>query len=86
MIIGRRIYYLKSTGAFICDTGEREGNVEETTVAADFRNLSALKGRLSSNTPYIELEPGQYAEEFATKRLSHIEDGRLIFVAREDEA
>lgn len=85
MSIGRRIYYSKSTGEFICDTGEREGNVKETTVSADFKSLSALRGRLSSNTPHIELKPGEYAAEFATKRLSHIEDGRLIFVDREDE-
>jgi hypothetical protein len=65
MQIGRRIYYEKSTGNVILDTEERSGNVQETTVDDDFENYIVLAQRVRETVGYIELEYGQYAEDFA---------------------
>jgi hypothetical protein len=65
MQIGRRIYYEKSTGNVILDTEERSGNVRETTVDEDFENYVVLAQRVRETVGYIELEYGQYAEDFA---------------------
>jgi len=65
MQIGRRIYYEKSTGNVILDTGERSGNVRETTVDEDFENYVVLAQRVRETVGYIELEYGQYADDFA---------------------
>jgi hypothetical protein len=64
MQIGRRIYYEKSTGNVILDTEERSGNVRETTVDEDFENYVVLAQRVRETVGYIELEYGQYAEDF----------------------
>ncbi len=66
MNIGRRIYYDQTTGNVILDTGERSGSVIETTVDQDFEIYKALKERIRETVGIIELEYGQYAEDFAT--------------------
>lgn len=64
MKIGRRIYYDKQTGNVILDTGEREGHVVPTTVEQDIETFKALKERVRDTFDYIELEFGQYAQDF----------------------
>lgn len=63
--IGRRIYFDKQTGNVIVDTGERSGAVIETTVEQDFETYRALAERVPETVDYIQLEYGQYAQDFA---------------------
>ncbi|MBU5441198.1 hypothetical protein [Paenibacillus sp. MSJ-34] len=65
MKIGRRIYFDKSTGNVIVDTGERSGHVVETTNEHDFEVYTALTERNRETVGVLELEYGQYAEDFA---------------------
>lgn len=62
--IGRRIYYDKATGNVIIDTGERAGNVVETTVQQDFLTYSALSERIPETVGMIQLEYGQFVQDF----------------------
>lgn len=65
MEIGRRIYYDKEAGNPIVDTGERKGYVKNTTVEQDIKAYKALTERNRDTFDYIELEYGQYAQDFA---------------------
>ncbi|GCD83657.1 hypothetical protein PTHTG4_27210 [Parageobacillus thermoglucosidasius] len=63
--IGRKIYYDKATGNVIVDTGEMIGYVQETTIDQDFETYQALKERVRDTVGVIQLEFGQYAQDFA---------------------
>ena len=63
--IGRKIYYDKVTGNVILDTGEMVGFVTPTTIDEDFETYKALKERVRDTVGVIQLEYGQYAEDFA---------------------
>jgi len=65
MQIGRRIYYDKQTGNVILDTGERQGAVVPTTIEQDFATYAALAQRVPETVGVLELEFGQYAQDFA---------------------
>lgn len=65
MQIGRRIYYDNATGNILIDTGERQGSVRPTTVEQDITVYTALSERNRDTFDYIELEFGQYAQDFA---------------------
>lgn len=65
MKIGRRIYYDVATGNVIVDTGERQGFVKPTTVEQDIQTYQALSERNPETFDYIELEYGQYTQDFA---------------------
>lgn len=66
MNIGRRIYFKKSTGEVVLDTGERRGDVVETTIEQDFNTYSALADQATETIGYLEFEYGQHAQEFAS--------------------
>ncbi|REK68009.1 MAG: hypothetical protein C6P35_03300 [Cohnella sp.] len=66
MDIGRRIYYDRTTGNIILDTGERSGDVVETTVEQDFAAYKSLAERVPETVGMLQLEYGQYAQDFAT--------------------
>ena len=66
MYIGRKIYYEKLTGNVIVDTGERCGNVVETTTEQDFAMYTSLQRYVPEQVGMIQLEYGQYREEFMT--------------------
>lgn len=63
--VGRKIYYDKLTGNIILDTGEMMGVVIETTIEQDFETYQVLKERVRDKVGVIQLEYGQYAEDFA---------------------
>lgn len=63
--IGRKIYYEKSTGNVIVNTGERMGDVVETTTEQDFLSYQALKERVPETIGVIQLAYGQYAQDFS---------------------
>lgn len=66
MEVGRRLYFDIATGGVIVDTGERSGSVVETTVEYDIAVYKALSERNRETLDVIQLEYGQYAEDFAT--------------------
>lgn len=65
MQIGRKIYYDILTGNVILDTGERQGFVRKTTFEEDVQTYKTLSERNRETFDYIELEYGQYAQDFA---------------------
>lgn len=65
MEIGRKIYYEKDTGNVIVDAGEKQGYVKETTVEQDIESYKILSELNRDSFDYIELEYGQYAQDFA---------------------
>lgn len=73
MEIGRRIYYDKVTGNIIQDTGERAGDVIETTVEQDFAAYAALAERVPDSVGSIQLDYGQYTQDFTEGRLDRID-------------
>lgn len=81
MQIGRRIYFEKSTGSIIWDTGERSGQVKETTIEDDFLSYSKLIGINPDITGVTQLNYRQHAEEFATCTSYRVspETGEIIF-------
>jgi hypothetical protein len=66
MQIGRKIYYELATGNVIQDMGEREGSVIETTQEQDFAAYVSLAERVPATVRFIQLEFGQFAQDFAT--------------------
>lgn len=60
--MGRKIYFNKLTGNILLDTGERMGNVRETTLDEDMNTYSILQ---QSNFDYIQLPYGYKSEEFS---------------------
>lgn len=69
MQIGRKIYYELATGNVILDTGERQGPdgcVVETTEDQDFQLYSALTPYNKSAVGVMQLNYGDYAQNFAT--------------------
>ena len=65
MKIGRKIYYEKLTGNVLVDTGERQGSVVPKTIAQDIQTFTALSERNRESFDCVELEYGQYAQDFA---------------------
>lgn len=65
MEIGRRIYYQIETGIVILDTGERSGDVVETTIEQDFQSYTVLAERVPETVGILELDYGQYNRDFS---------------------
>ncbi|MGG3448616.1 hypothetical protein ABER98_01645 [Domibacillus aminovorans] len=63
--LGSRIYFDKVTGEVIQKTYERIGKVAETTVERDIEVFKSLSSRNRETFDFIQLEYGQYKEDFA---------------------
>jgi hypothetical protein len=63
--IGRKIYYDVSTGTVLCDTGERQGAVVETTQSDDFSVYPQLTEVDPATIGVIQMAYGERADEFA---------------------
>lgn len=65
---GRRIYYLVFDGSIILDTGEYSGwgYERKPSVDEDFANYEELSNYQQSEIGHIDLEFGQFSEEFVT--------------------
>lgn len=61
--IGRRIYYDLATGGIILDKGETMNGVN-TTIEQDIDTFKVLNERVRETYDYIELEYGQYNQDF----------------------
>lgn len=64
MKIGRKIYYLLVSGTVLCETGEREGEVRETTIEEDFTIYPELQGHNLEDVGYIELNFKHDSDKF----------------------
>jgi hypothetical protein len=62
---GRRIYYDKSTGLILVDTGEFSTIAPRNTIDEDIQNYTVLSERNRDSFDVLELEFGQYAADFA---------------------
>ncbi|WP_222124437.1 phage tail protein [Paenibacillus xylanexedens] len=65
MNLGCKIYYDKSTGNVIVNTGERSGYVVETTWEQDFASYLVLSDRVQETVGMIQLEYGECAADYA---------------------
>lgn len=72
MQIGKRIFYELATGNIIVDTGERQGAVVPTTVEQDIMTFKVLSIRNRDTFDTLELEYGQYAQDFAESNGYHV--------------
>jgi len=64
MQIGRRIYFDVLTGNIVLDTGERQGSVIPRTIEQNIEEYKALSERNRDTFDVIELDYGQYAQDF----------------------
>lgn len=62
--LGKRFYFEKITGNIILEIGERIGSWVETTVEQDFQTYKELAERVDDTVDMIQLEYGQYAQDF----------------------
>lgn len=82
MQIGAKIYYDKKTGTVLVNTGERTGETaHETTLEEDFEVYAALAERVPETVGCLQLEYGQYAQDFREGRSYrvNVETGELEF-------
>lgn len=63
--VGRKVYYDNLSGEVIVDTGQRSGDVRETTQEEDFSTYKSLNERIPETVGMLQLEYGQYAQDFA---------------------
>jgi len=63
--LGRKIYYQLSTGNVVFNREEMTGSVIESTKEQDFASYSILGDYNPNTIGVVQLEYGQYAEEFA---------------------
>ncbi|MNI44873.1 hypothetical protein D3C73_992700 [compost metagenome] len=81
MEVGMKIYYDKATGNVILNTGEKAGNVIETTVEQDFKCYAALAERIPETVGIVQLAYGQYAQDFweSSDYRINVDTGKLEF-------
>ena len=63
--LGRRIYYLKCSGNIVLDTGERKGNIKESSVDEDFSTYNQLSRYNREKVGVIQLKYSEYNTEFS---------------------
>lgn len=81
MQIGKKIYYDKLTGNVILITPEMQGEVRGTTIEEDFQIYKVLSERNPETVGVIQLEFGQYAQDFmiCTGYHVNVETGQIEF-------
>jgi len=65
MEIGKKIYYDVLTGVELVCTFERKGGFRATTIEEDIASYKELSERNRDSFDVIQLEYGQYAQDFA---------------------
>lgn len=63
--IGARIYYDTETGNVLVNSGQMKGFVRKTSVEKEIKKYKSLSERNPNTFDYIQLEYGEYAEDFA---------------------
>lgn len=81
MQIGRRIYYDNTTGNVIYDSGEVSGDVRRVSVEDEVKYIKALRDRVRESFDYIELEYGEFSQDFAecTSYKVDVESKEVLF-------
>lgn len=69
----RRIFYDKETGEKLVDTGLRINSAPQTTVVYDISVYKSLSERNRETFDVLELDPEEYAADFAEGRLIGVE-------------
>lgn len=77
--IQRKIYFDISTGNVIIDTGERSGDVVDTSTEQDFAIYAELSIRVPETVGMVSVPFGSESEKFA-KYLFHIDPATLEIV------
>lgn len=72
MQIGRRLYYDLTSGNVVLDTGERQGDVVQTTTAEDMSFYPQLAGRTTTNTGSVDYAFGdaKFSNGYATANIN----------------
>lgn len=65
MRLGRKIYFDIITGNVILSIGEMQGYVRATTPEEDIASFRRLSERIPETVGILQLEFGQYAQDFA---------------------
>lgn len=81
--IGKKIYFDKATGDIILIIGERFGDVIETTFEQDINTYKSLSERNPETFDYIQLEYGQYAQDFIECNYVRVNIEKLNELPRE---
>lgn len=81
--IGKKIYFDKATGDIILIIGERFGDVIETTLEQDINTYKPLSERNPETFDYIQLEYGQYAQDFMECNYVRVNIEKLNELPRE---
>lgn len=81
MKIGKRIFYDRRNGEILAIVGERSGHVRPTTVEEDIESFPKLQERNRETLDYIDLEYGQYKEDFerATSVSVDLDTQKVVF-------
>lgn len=75
-MIGRKIFYLKSNGQYVFDSGEREGFVLPTQPHVDFPDYNpAIHG-------ILEVAFGERSAEFESRGSCEVQNGELLIYPR----
>ncbi|MNW27577.1 hypothetical protein D3C74_43760 [compost metagenome] len=86
MQIGHRVFYRKATGEVVFLRTELSGSVKESSIEEDFEFYPQLQGYDSGKVGMLQLEYGQYADDFARAASYYVnpETGKLMFNYRDD--
>lgn len=78
--LGRRLFWVKSTGNIIAQRPELSMGIESTK-ADDFKVYTELKNYNPDEIEMTTFEPGQYAEDFAQAKSWRFdpETGQIVF-------
>lgn len=81
MKIGRRIFFDNRNGDILLDTGEKSGDVTPMLAEMEINTYRKLTNRNRNTFDYIELEYGQYREDFlhATSYRVNPKTKELVF-------
>lgn len=85
--VGRKLYYEKTTGAVIHDTGERMGtDIRQSTVEEDFQYVMDLQRYTKDGLGVLFLEVGEHSDDFATMYAYRVnpETEKLEFTKQAD--
>lgn len=77
--IQRKIYFDISTGNVIIDTGERSGDVVDTSTEQDFATYSALADRVPETVGMLRVPFGSDTDKFS-RYLYHLDPSTLEII------
>ena len=79
--IGRKLYF-DFEGSLLLDTGERKGNVRETTIDEDFQTFPQLQDLTQDNVQLVQLFYGEKVGEFTDIGFIKLANGKIVIYPR----